>query len=89
VIDLAVEERVGTVTIDSPSRGWSVDAYVATGSPTTLLGWGPVRASATDVRGALTLNLNGASGNAVLLWITQLDETAPWQVTITDVIVTS
>lgn len=89
VIDLAVEERVGTVTIDSPSRGWSVNAYVATGSPTTLIGWGPIRATATDVEGAITLNLGGASGNAVLLWITQLDTTAPWQVEITDVIVTS
>ncbi len=89
VIDLAVEERVGSVTIDSPSRGWSVEAYVATGSPTTLIGWGPVRASATNVNGAITLDLDGAAGNAVLLWITQLDDTAPWQVTITDVIVTS
>jgi len=89
VIDLAVEERVGTVIIDSPSRGWSVQAYVANGSPTTLIGWGPVRATATDVRETLTLNLGGASGNAVLLWFTQLDDSAPWQVTITDVIVTS
>ena len=89
VIDLAVDEKIGTITIDSPSRGWSVDAYVATGSPTTLIGWGPVRASASDISGTITLDLNGASGNAILLWITQLSSTPPWQVTITDVIVTS
>ena len=89
VIDLTVDDRVGTITIDSPSRGWSVDAYVATGAPTTLIGWGPVRASASDITGTITLDLRGASGNAILLWITQLSSTPPWQVTITDVIVTS
>ena len=89
VIDLAAEDIIGTVAIDSPSRGWSVDAYVATGAPTTLLAWGPVVASATDINGSVTLDLHGAHGNAILLWITQLRDTPPWQVTITDVIVTS
>ena len=89
VIDLTVDDKIGTITIDSPSRGWSVDAYVATGAPTTLIGWGPIRASATDISGTITLDLRGASGNAILLWITQLGSNPPWQVTITDVIVTS
>ena len=89
VIDLATEGPIGTVTIDSPSSGWSLDAYTATGSPTTLIGWGSVRASAMNIRGPLTLDLQGANGNAVLLWITQLKETPPFQVTITDIIVTS
>ena len=35
------------------------------------------------------LNPQAFGGNAILLWITQLKETPPWQVTITDVIVTS
>jgi hypothetical protein len=42
-----------------------------------------------NIRGPLTLDLQGANGNAVLLWITQLKETPPFQVTITDIIVTS
>ncbi|MEX1217763.1 MAG: protein kinase [Acidimicrobiales bacterium] len=89
VIDLTVEGPIGAVAIDSPSRGWVVEAYVATGAPTTLLGWGPVRASAIDIAGPIRLSLGDVPGNAVLLWITQLDATAPWQVIITDVIVTS
>ena len=89
VIDLAVEGPIGEVTIDSPTRGWSVEAKVATGAPTTLIGWGPTVASATDVRGTVTLDLHRARGNAILLWITQLSESPPWQVVITDVIVTS
>jgi serine/threonine protein kinase len=89
VIDLAAEGAVGSIAIDSPSSGWSVEAYVATGAPTTLLGWGPVVTSATDIRGSVTLDLHKAQGNAILLWITQLKDTPPWQVTITDVIVTS
>jgi len=89
VIDLAAEDVIGSIAIDSPSSGWSVEAYVATGAPTTLLGWGPAVASATDIHGSLTLDLHRARGNAVLLWITQLKDTPPWQVTITDVIVTS
>ena len=89
VVDLTAEDRIGTITIDSPSREWSVDAYVATGAPTTLIGWGPVRASATTLSGTVTLDLDGAPGNAILLWITQLGTTPPGQVTITDLIVTS
>jgi serine/threonine protein kinase len=89
VIDLTAEGAVGSIAIDSPSSGWSVEAYVATGAPTTLLGWGPVVTSATDIRGSVTLDLHKAQGNAILLWITQLKDTPPWQVTITDVIVTS
>jgi serine/threonine protein kinase len=89
VIDLAAEDVIGSIAIDSPSGGWSVEAYVATGAPTTLLGWGPAVASASDIHGSLTLDLHRARGNAVLLWITQLKDTPPWQVTITDVIVTS
>lgn len=89
VIDLAAEGIVGSIAIDSPSSGWSVEAYVATGAPTTLLGWGPVVTSATDIRGSVTLDLHKAQGNAILLWITELKDTPPWQVTITDVIVTS
>ena len=89
VIDLAVEGPIGQITIDSPSRGWSVEARVATGAPTTLIGWGPIIASATDVRGTVTLDLRRTQGNAVLLWITQLGDAPPWQVVITDVIVTS
>ena len=89
VIDLAVEGPIGEVTIDSPTRGWSVEAKVATGAPTTLIAWGPTVASATDVRGTVTLDLHRARGNAILLWITQLSESPPWQVVITDVIVTS
>jgi hypothetical protein len=89
VIDLTAEGVVGSIAIDSPSNGWSVEAYVATGAPTTLAGWGPIVTSATDIRGSVTLNLRKAQGNAILLWITQLKDTPPWQVTITDVIVTS
>ena len=89
VIDLTAEGIVGSIAIDSPSSGWSVEAYVATGAPTTLPGWGPVVTSATDIRGSVTLDLRKARGNAILLWITELKDTPPWQVTITDVIVTS
>jgi hypothetical protein len=89
VIDLAAEGVVGSIAIDSPSNGWSVEAYVATGAPTTLIGWGPAVTSATNIRGSITLDLQKARGNAILLWITELKDTPPWQVTITDVIVTS
>ena len=43
----------------------------------------------SDLRGSVTLDLHKAQGNAILLWITELKDTPPWQVTITDVIVTS
>lgn len=89
IIRLAENTPLTTISIDSPSKGWSVAVHVSDGSPTTLADWGPAVATATDIRGDITLDLGGIEGDAILLWITDLGDGPPWQVSITDVIVTS
>lgn len=89
IIRLAETTPVATISIDSPSKGWTVTAYMGDGSPTTLADWGTPVTTATDIRGHVTLDLDGAEGDAILLWITDLGDGPPWQVAITDVIVTS
>jgi hypothetical protein len=61
-----------SVTISSPTRGWTVEAYAAESPAATLAGWGRALASAKVDTASTTLALNGARGGAVLLWITNL-----------------
>jgi len=89
IISLADSASLDAIAIESPSKGWSVAAYVGDGSATTLTQWGPPVAAAADIQSGVTLDLHGARGMALLLWITDLGDGPPWQVTITDVLVIS
>ena len=90
VIDLGAATKIDKVAITSPTTGWAVSAHVADGDPSQLAGWGTPVASATDIRGATTtLDLDGASGRTILLWITDLGDGPPFRVEITDVLVSS
>jgi serine/threonine protein kinase len=88
-IGLARSESLRAIAINSPSTGWSVAIHVANGNPSTLVAWGPPVASASDIHGSIVLDLHGATGDSVLVWITDLGAGPPWQVTLTDIIVTS
>ena len=91
VIDLgAYRPTIDKVAVTSPTTGWSMSAYVADGDPTQLSGWGAPVASAGDIRGATTtLDLDGAGGSSILLWITDLGDGPQFRVEITDVLVSS
>jgi eukaryotic-like serine/threonine-protein kinase len=90
VVDLGTATKVDKVAITSPTAGWAVSAYVADGDPSQLDGWGPPVASATDIRSTTTtLDLDGASGRSILLWITDLGDGPQFRVEITDVLVSS
>ena len=74
--------------INSPTNGWSASFYVAGSDPGSLEGWGePVETlegieAGTDV----TVDLGGANGGAVLIWITdQGDGSGGDEVTIAEV----
>ena len=64
-------------------------AYVADGDPTQLSGWGNPVASASGIDQGTTLDLKGARGTAVLLWITDLGDGPQNRVEISDVLVSS
>ena len=73
VVTLSTAGPLDELTITSPSRGWSVQAYVADAPKTALTGWGEPVASKTGVdAGQTTLSLHGRQGAAVLVWITEL-----------------
>jgi hypothetical protein len=72
-----------TLTINSPSRGWLGQVYVANAPPPSVLaGWGrPVASFA--VNGQVTsVSLGGVRGNLVLVWITDLGSAPPPQVKV-------
>jgi eukaryotic-like serine/threonine-protein kinase len=65
--------KMQQLQIDSQSSGWSASVYVANNSPTSIAGWGKQVAGQDGIQpGTTTLQLNGVSGNSVLIWITNL-----------------
>jgi hypothetical protein len=73
VVDLDASRPLRQITIQSPSDGWAAQVYVADGSPASLEGWGLPVAHADGIgAGTTTLDLGGAQGGSVLVWITDL-----------------
>lgn len=75
VISLSGPSKVHTLTVTSPTLGWSASAYVSstdvpTGQPVSA--WGSPTDTKSDVQGDATFNLGGHTGRYVLLWITYL-----------------
>ena len=80
VVSLATASHLQQLHVTSPTQGWSASVYV-TGSagslPTTLAGWGAPVDQKAGVRGDAVFDLQGAEGQAVLLWITDLGDAPP------------
>ncbi len=75
VIDLHSAAKLQTLTVTSPTTGWSASAYVssaAVSSGQPVSAWGSPTATKTAIPGSVTLNLAGRHGRYVLLWITDL-----------------
>jgi serine/threonine protein kinase len=64
--------EIDSVTLTSPTRGWTVEIFVAEQPSATLVGWGPALASTKVQTASTTLTFNAAHGGAVLVWITNL-----------------
>jgi hypothetical protein len=87
VIDLDSSSTLEGLAVASPTRGWAVTVYVGDGSATDLAGWGAPVARADGIPGGTTLDLAGAGGSSVLLWITDLGDGPTNRVEITEVAV--
>ena len=73
VVALDATHRLHQLALSSPDRGWVFSVYVADQPASTLAGWGQPVASGVHVTGDVTpVDLKGASGAAVLVWITDL-----------------
>jgi len=91
VLLLDAPHALSQLTVISPSRDWVFSVYVAATASPSLAGWGAPVVSATTVTAeATTVDLQGARGGAVLVWITALgpplphpaDPVTPYQVAI-------
>jgi serine/threonine-protein kinase len=69
VLSLSAVADLGSLSVDSPSTGWTASVYVADEAASTLSGWGKPVAELGDER---RVSLAGHRGGAVLLWITRL-----------------
>ena len=74
-ISLGRHTTVHSLTVTSPSQGWSASAYVSSAavpSPSPISAWGAATDSKSNVAGSTTLSLGGHGASYVLLWITNL-----------------
>jgi serine/threonine-protein kinase len=70
VLQLESVKELTSLEVDSPNNGWKALVYVAQSDPGELAGWGePVATTDALAAGTSTIDLGGAEGGAVLLWI--------------------
>jgi serine/threonine-protein kinase len=87
IIDLGAPHTVDTVTVRSPTTGWSGSVYVADAKNNDVAAWGsPV--STTNADGDATFQMDGAQGRYVLVWFTDLGNGTPSQMSVSEVEVT-
>jgi serine/threonine protein kinase len=83
VVTLAGTRTMHQLTVWSSSRGWTFSVYVAAHPADTLAGWGaPVGPPVTVQADVTQVDLGGRSGGAVLVWITALPPSPPYQVRV-------
>ena len=82
-VQLDQSHALHQLTVTSPTRGWVLSVYTAAAPGTDLNGWGrPVAAPVTITTDVTQIDLGGAKGAAVLVWITQLGDSPPFHVEI-------
>jgi len=80
VVTLAASTDLRRLDVASPTQGWAASVYVtpsAASLPTSLDGWGQPVDQQTGINGDATFDLGNTSGQAVLLWITDLGDAPP------------
>lgn len=88
VLPLAKVAELDRIEVDSPTAGWAVEIYAAEQPAGDAAGWGKPLATADGVDGSTELDLHGARGLAVLVWITDLGDGTvgdPFSVAIAEV----
>jgi len=74
VLTLASPSSVSEVGVTTATAGWAAEVYVADGAAPGLDGWGEPRASASNLSGDHTFDVDGADGQAVLMWLTDVGD---------------
>ena len=76
-LTLNTAAKLHTLTINSPSRGWTGQVYVANAAASTLAGWGKAVASFSVHSQVTSVGLGSTRGSTVLVWITDLGAPSP------------
>jgi tRNA A-37 threonylcarbamoyl transferase component Bud32 len=71
-VRLDAPHDITSVTVAALEGGWSGEVYVADQAGNTLEAWGQPRASGNDVPATHAFPVNGARGQYVLIWCTNL-----------------
>ena len=74
ILELQAKEELARVRVTSPTKGWNARVYVADQAGAALGDWGEPDASLDDIGGDAEFTLDGAEGQAVLVWITRLGD---------------
>jgi serine/threonine-protein kinase len=77
IVDLTEPASLDEITVASSTQDWAVAVYVGDAPSDTLAGWGDPVATAEGIDGDAVLDLGGATGEAVLIWITDLGNGPP------------
>jgi serine/threonine-protein kinase len=77
VVELAEPADLGELALTSSTQDWSASIYVADAPAGSLDGWGEPVATSSGIGGDASFDLDGATGGAVLIWITDLGERPP------------
>jgi len=75
VLQLDGPHKLKELKVTSPSTGWTAEVAMADGAKQTREAWGAPVASKKGIdAGTTTFDLDGRTGGAVLLWITDLGD---------------
>jgi eukaryotic-like serine/threonine-protein kinase len=74
IVDLDREADLDAVTVRSPTPGWTARYYVGDGTARSLDDWGQPVAEQTMAAGTTSIDLGGARGRAMLVWIVDLGD---------------
>jgi hypothetical protein len=75
ILRLDGTHKLKELKVTSPSKGWTAEVAVSDAPRATREAWGPpVASKKAGGDGSMTFDLDGRTGGAVLLWITDLGE---------------
>jgi hypothetical protein len=74
ILQLDGPHKLKELKVTSASKGWSAEVVVADAPKTTREAWGDAVDKKTVSDGTATFDLDGRTGGAVLVWITDLGE---------------
>jgi hypothetical protein len=84
VLTLPAATDLGVLGVEAGMTDWAAEIYVADGPSADLAGWGEPAVTQEGLGSTASFDLDGLSGGAVLLWITNPGSGAPVQAVVAE-----